>query len=228
MTLQGTNTYVIGDAPALVLDPGPKDDGHLERVLEEAGSVSVVAISHRHPDHAAGAERFAEMTRAPLVAPSDGDVLGKGDAQLRAIATPGHSSDHVCFSLAAEDVVFTGDHILGEGTTVVAYPDGDMQAYLRSLEALRPMRITRMYPGHGPVIDRPAEVLDYYVSHRLERERQVLDAIDTGDRTVEEIVERIYVDVDKVLHPVAALTVKAHLEKLRREGRLQVEIGSAR
>jgi glyoxylase-like metal-dependent hydrolase (beta-lactamase superfamily II) len=227
MTLQGTNTYVIGDAPVVVVDPGPNDEDHLERVLAEAGRVAVVAISHRHPDHAAGAQRFAEMCAAPLVAPTDGDQVAGGDVMLRVIATPGHSSDHVCFSLEVEGAMFTGDHILGEGTTVVAHPDGDMQAYLNSLEVLRAMEITRMYPGHGPLIEHPREVLDYYVSHRLERERQVLDAIDAGDRTVEQIVERIYVDVDQVLHPVAAITIRAHLEKLRREGRLPAEIESA-
>jgi glyoxylase-like metal-dependent hydrolase (beta-lactamase superfamily II) len=228
MTLQGTNTYLIGDAAVVVIDPGPKDEGHLSRVLAEAERVAVVAISHRHPDHAEGAQRFAEMASAPLIAPADGETLGSGDARMRALATPGHSSDHVCFSLGSEDAVFTGDHILGQGTTVVAHPDGDMQAYLNSLELLRSRHITRMYPGHGPVIDHPRDVLDYYVSHRLEREGQVLEAIEAGDRTVEDIVERIYVDVDQVLHPIAALTVRAHLEKLRREGRLPAEIGSAR
>lgn len=230
MTLDGTNTYVIGDRPAIVLDPGPDDEGHLRRVLDEAGEVGLVLLSHHHPDHAEGADRFAAMANAPVAAMAgardgaigieDGQRIGEGGIALRAIATPGHASDHLCFLLEPERTLFTGDHILGYGTTVVAHPDGNMEQYLRSLDRLRELDLTRLYPGHGPVVDDPRTVIDYYISHRLEREQQVLDALAAGHRTVEEIVARIYADVDPVLHPVAALTVRAHLAKLSREGRL--------
>lgn len=234
MTLEGTNTYLIGERPAIVLDPGPSDEGHLDRVLAEAGEVALVLLSHRHRDHAAAAGRFAEMAGAPVAAfpgargdaigVADGEEVGTGDARLRAVATPGHSSDHLCFLLIAEGALFTGDHVLGSGTTVVAHPDGDMAAYLGSLERIRELGPRRMYPGHGPVIEEPAPVLDYYVRHRLEREGQVLDALEAGCRTVAEIVARIYADVDPALHPAAALTVRAHLAKLAREGRAPGDI----
>jgi glyoxylase-like metal-dependent hydrolase (beta-lactamase superfamily II) len=233
VTLEGTNTYLIGEWNPVVLDPGPNDQGHLDRVLEEAGTPSVVIISHRHPDHAEGAERFAEMARAPLAAYAhggagtvcataaaiaDGQRITADGATLIAMYTPGHASDHLSFVLEEEHAMFTGDHVLGRGTTVIAYPDGDLAAYLDSLDRARAAAPTRLYPGHGPVVEDPDPVLAYYKKHRLERERQVLEAIDAGAATVPEMVARIYADYDPALHGAAALSVMAHLTKLRREG----------
>jgi glyoxylase-like metal-dependent hydrolase (beta-lactamase superfamily II) len=241
-TLEGTNTYVIGERNPIVLDPGPNDDTHLERVLEEAGTPSIVLVSHRHPDHAEGAERFADMARAPLAAYAsngnsvcataaaiaDGQKISADGATLIAMYTPGHASDHLSFVLEEEHSLFTGDHVLGRGTTVIAYPDGDLVAYLASLDRARAATPRRLYPGHGPVVEDPDPVLAYYKEHRLERERQVLAAVEAGDETVPEMVARIYVDYDPALHPVAALSVMAHLEKLRHDGIVREEGGAWR
>jgi len=226
MTLEGTNTYVIGERAPVVLDPGPDDTEHLERVLDAAGAVSLVLLTHTHPDHAAGAERFASMARAPLAAHaggtgtcataapvSDGQRIDVDGDELIALHTPGHASDHLCFGLG--DVLFTGDHVLGRGTSVIAHPDGNMAAYMASLRRARDLGATTLYPGHGPVVENAREVLDYYIAHRIEREQQVIEAIGSGAGTVQDMVERIYADVDPALHPVAALSVRAHLDKLR-------------
>jgi glyoxylase-like metal-dependent hydrolase (beta-lactamase superfamily II) len=231
MTLEGTNTYVIGDASSVVvMDPGPSDDDHLasiEAVVADAG-VEAVVLTHRHIDHAEAAERAAEMFGAVIASNAEptrpGDIKVT-DAQkigsLTAVATPGHSSDHLCFVLEEERTLFSGDHILGRGTTVVADPDGDMSDYLASLDRLRGLEIDRIYPGHGPVIEEPLAVIEEYIAHRLMREQQVIDGLTdaAGPVTPEELVERIYADVDPVLHPVAAMSVRAHLAKLAREGR---------
>ena len=231
VTLEGTNTYVVGTRTPVVIDPGPDDAEHLERVLDEAGEPSLVVLTHTHPDHADGAERLAQMARAPLAAwaggtsecaPAaaipDGHRIDVDGTSLTAVHTPGHASDHLAFFLDGERTLFTGDHVLGRGTTVIAHPDGDMAAYMRSLQIARDLHAVRLYPGHGPVVDEPDDVLAYYIDHRLERERQVLDAIDAGDRSVDQMVKRIYHDVDPVLHPAAALSVRAHLDKLRDDG----------
>lgn len=228
ITLDGTNTYIIGERAPVVLDPGPDEGGHLERVLDEAGSPSLVLLSHRHLDHSEGAERFAHMARAPLAAyptVADGARIDVDGASLVALFTPGHSSDHLSFLLESERALFTGDHVLGRGTTVIAYPDGDLSQYMASLEKARAAGAARLYPGHGDVVEDPDAVLEYYASHRRERERQVLDAIDHGDEEVGVMVARIYADVDATLHPAAALSVHAHLEKLRREGVLTEKDG---
>ena len=236
ITLEGTNTYVVGERMPVVIDPGPDDIEHLERVLDAAGQPSVVVLTHTHPDHAEGAERFAAMARAPLAAYghasgvcstaapiADGQRIDIDGTFLVALFTPGHSSDHLSFVFEAERALFTGDHVLGRGTSVIAAPDGDLADYMASLERARAVGASRLYPGHGPVIDEPRAVLDYYIEHRLERERQVLAALEAGDERIEDMVARIYVDVDPVLHPAAALSVRAHLDKLAREGAVRVE-----
>ena len=237
MTLEGTNTYLIGGEDAvIVLDPGPNDEAHVASVAAAVAGANVIAVllTHKHPDHSEAAERCARMFDtvvagdAPAgpndVPVSDGQRFGGDGVFLTAVATPGHSSDHLCFLLEEERTVFTGDHILGRGTTVVAHPDGDMGAYLASLRRLQGLSVDRLYPGHGPVVEAPAAVIAEYIDHRLMRERQVLDGLADGPATPEELVARIYVDVDPVLHPVAALSVRAHLTKLMRDG-LAVEDG---
>lgn len=231
MTLDGTNTYIVGDGRhVIVIDPGPDDDAHFARVRAVAGNAEVagVFLTHWHSDHSEGVRTFARLVDAPVGSWSpmtsgdpleiplhDGERAGAGGVHLTAIHTPGHASDHLSFWLEEERALFTGDHVLGRGTTVVAHPDGDMTAYLDSLRLVQRKEPARLYPGHGPVIEDPAAVLREYVEHRLMREAQVLDALPAS---VQQIVERLYADVDPRLHPVAAMSVRAHLTKLARDG----------
>ncbi len=236
MTLEGTNTYVVaapGAGGAVVIDPGPRDEEHAVRVARATTGrrVELVLLTHTHVDHAEGARALADRLGAPLAALDPGWattgapalVAGTelvGGVRLEPLPTPGHSADHCCFWLAAERAMFTGDHVLGRGSTVVEWPGGDMRAYLDSLEAVRRFRPERLYPGHGPVVTDAAAKLREYVDHRLERESQVLAALVAGDRTAAEVVARVYADVDPALHPAAELSVRAHLVKLVREGRV--------
>jgi glyoxylase-like metal-dependent hydrolase (beta-lactamase superfamily II) len=242
MTLEGTNTYVVaapGSATAVVVDPGPPDPLHVDRVMAATHGrrVELVLLTHTHVDHAEGAAAFAERTGAPLAAldpewatagaPSlaGGPHLRAGGVVLQPLPTPGHAPDHCCFWLEAERAMFTGDHILGRGTTVVEWPGGDMASYLASLEAVRDFEPDRLYPGHGPMVDDPATTIRQYIDHRLEREAQVLEALEAGERTPAGMVSRIYADVDPALHRFAELSVRAHLVKLVREGRAVEQAG---
>jgi glyoxylase-like metal-dependent hydrolase (beta-lactamase superfamily II) len=229
-TLEGTNTWVVGERPAVVIDPGPDDSGHILAVLDEAEPVAAILLTHRHPDHAPGAARLAEAAGAPVHAfrpeageppLADGDVVDANGVHLRVIHTPGHTPDHVCYLLEGEGKVFTGDTVLGRGTSVIDPPDGDMAAYVRSLERLRSLDPQTIYPGHGPVIFTPRGLLDFYLRHRRDRERQVLDGLEKGPQTPEELVPSIYAEeVSPDLFPAAARSVLAHLLKLEREGRI--------
>jgi glyoxylase-like metal-dependent hydrolase (beta-lactamase superfamily II) len=245
LTLEGTNTFVVagpGAASVVVVDPGPDDDGHATRVLRACGGrdVELVLLTHTHPDHAEGARAFAARVAAPLAALAPGwatpgapDLaagvpLAAAGVELRPLPTPGHAADHCCFLLPAERAAFTGDHVLGRGTTVVEWPGGDMAAYLRSLELLLDRDLERLYPGHGPVVGDPRARVEGYLAHRREREAQVLAALRAGDRTPDEVVARVYADVDPALHPAAELSVRAHLVKLVREGRVAAADGGER
>lgn len=229
-TLEGTNTWVVGEPPSVVIDPGPDVAGHLLAVLEAAERVAAILLTHRHPDHAPGAARLAGTARAPVLAfrpePGeralhDGEVLEWERLRLRAVHTPGHTSDHVAFLLEGEMALFTGDAVLGRGTSVVDPPEGDMAAYLRSLRTMLQLRPRTLYPGHGPaVFDGPAK-LRQYLEHRDMRERQVLAALGDGAGTPAEIVPGIYGDqVPERMFRVAERSVLAHLLKLEREGRV--------
>jgi glyoxylase-like metal-dependent hydrolase (beta-lactamase superfamily II) len=145
--------------------------------------------------------------------------------ELRPLPTPGHAADHCCFELAADRAVFTGDHVLGRGTTVVEWPGGDMADYLASLELLLELRPERLYPGHGPPVDDAVARVEGYLAHRLDREAQVLAALAAGDRTPAEVVARVYASVDRSLHPAAELSVRAHLAKLTHEGQVTTPDG---
>ena len=223
-TLEGTNTWVLGDAPAVVIDPGPDDASHVDAVAREAGEVAAILLTHRHEDHAPAAARLAARTGAPVYAHrpeaserplADGAVI----EGVRAVHTPGHTSDHLCFLLEEDGVLFTGDTVLGKGTSVVDPPDGDMAAYVRSLRRLRELEPRTIYPGHGPPVLTPIGRLEYYLSHRAEREAQILRALGDGKRTPDEMVPGIYgSEVSPELFPAAARSVLAHLLKLEREG----------
>lgn len=227
-TLEGTNTWILGEAPSVVIDPGPDDAGHLLTVADQAEPVEAILLTHRHPDHAPGAGRLSAATGSPVYAlrPEDDErpirhnqTLEAGGLSLRAIHTPGHTSDHLVFLLESEGAMFTGDTVLGRGTSIVDPPDGDMAAYVRSLAELLALRPRVIYPGHGPVVFDAVGRLESYLSHREQRERQVLEAVVAGRSSPEEIVPVIYgAEVPEVMFPHAARSVLAHLLKLEREG----------
>ncbi len=234
MTLEGTNTWVLrapGVEGCVVVDPGEDDEPHLARVAEH-GPVTLVLITHRHHDHAGGARRFAELTGAPVRAldPSlvlgaealgEGEVVAAAGVELRVVATPGHTADSVSFLLRGPDtpdVVLTGDTILGRGTTVIAPPDGSLGAYLDSLRRLADLSPgTAVLPGHGPELPDAPTVAAAYLAHREERLEQVRVALTRlgPDATARQVVELVYVDVDRSLWPAAEWSVQAQLAHLR-------------
>jgi glyoxylase-like metal-dependent hydrolase (beta-lactamase superfamily II) len=227
--LEGTNTYVVGEAPAIVVDPGPEIEGHLREVERTAGRIGAIVLTHDHPDHAPGAIRLAELTGATIHAvrpPAgnarlrDGEIVTSGTAALRSIATPGHSPDHVAFWLQETAALFTGDSVLGRGTSVIDPPEGDLVAYLRSLRRMRELAPRTIYPGHGPIVLLGIAKLDEYLEHRAMRERQILDAVGDGERSIEDLVATIYAEYPSDVHELAARSVLAHLLKLDAEGRI--------
>lgn len=235
MTLDGTNTWVLrapGAGESVVVDPGEDDEEHLRRVAE-LGPVAVVLLTHRHPDHAGGARRFAELCGAPVRAldPSlvlgsealtEGEVVSAAGVELTVVATPGHTSDSLSFLLdgpGAATSVLTGDTILGRGTTVIAHPDGVLGPYLDSLRRLADLPPgTAVLPGHGPELPDVAAVAAAYLAHREQRLGQVRDALRVlgPAATARQVVELVYADVDEALWPAAELSVRAQLEHLHR------------
>jgi glyoxylase-like metal-dependent hydrolase (beta-lactamase superfamily II) len=218
MTLEGTNTYVYGADPCVVIDPGTEDAGHLDRVraaAAERGGIGTVLVTHSHIDHISGADRLG----APMVQPADGDEYGG----LLARATPGHAADHVVL-LGADGVCFSGDLVLGLGSTIVP-PGGDaLAAFMASLALLQAEDLTLMCPGHGPWITDPAAKLAEYVSHREMRERRLVDSLDAGERSRAGLLVAVWDDVPVELLPMAAMAMEAHLEKLEGEGRLPADL----
>jgi glyoxylase-like metal-dependent hydrolase (beta-lactamase superfamily II) len=228
--LEGTNTWVVGRWPAAVIDPAVDDARHLGEVLQAAGRVGAILLTHDHPDHAPGAATLSALTGAPAYAARpaegmrrlrDGQEIRLPGVRLRAIATPGHSPDHVAFFLEPDRALFTGDAVLGRGTSVIDPPEGDLAQYLRSLRRLRELRPRTIYPGHGPVVLDAMAKLEEYLAHREARERQVLEGLAEGPRTPEELVPAIYTGYPAELHPLAARSVLAHLLKLESEGRVR-------
>lgn len=209
MSLEGTNTYVVGEAPAYVIDPGPADEGHVATVretVESRGGIAGVLLTHSHADHSEA---------APLL---DAPVIESGPFEL--IPTPGHAADHVCFLL--DDVCFCGDLILGEGSAIVppASLGGSLVDYMDSLSRIGGLEVDLLCPGHGPWITDPTAKVAEYVEHRLMRERRLVAALEAGERSRERLLDEVWDDVPDVLRPAATYAMQAHIEKLEAEGGL--------
>jgi glyoxylase-like metal-dependent hydrolase (beta-lactamase superfamily II) len=239
MTGPGTNTYLVGTQRCAVIDPGPHDPVHIERILEAAGGrVSSILATHTHPDHSPAVAALAQSTGAEVLgrgapvhgrqdatfAPTrvlnDGDVVRADDLALRVIHTPGHASNHLCYLLEGAGMLFSGDHVMQGSTVVIGPPDGDMRVYLQSLARLQREPVTRIAPGHGTVIEDAQSEVARLIAHRLQREAKVVERLRRAGRaTIDVLVASVYDDVDPRLHPVAKGSLLAHLLKLQADGR---------
>jgi glyoxylase-like metal-dependent hydrolase (beta-lactamase superfamily II) len=211
MTLEGTNTYLVGSEPCLVIDPGPADRSHIEAVREaagERGGIGAVLLTHEDADHADG----VAMLGVERVQISDGERRGG----LTAIATPGHAAEHLCF--ITDGVCFSGDLVLGEGFSIVAPGGGSLRSYLDSLRRIQELDLELICPGHGPWITEPAAKLEEYVEHRMMRERRLLAALERGERSRAALLAEVWDDVPDELRPAAALVMESHLQKLEANG----------
>ena len=245
-TFTGTQTYLVGDRDVAVIDPGPNTPEHLAALVKAIGGRPVAAImcTHTHRDHSPAARPLADATRAPIVgcaplaletagpradAAFDGDyhadrVLEDGEAievdgrRVTAVATPGHTSNHLCFADEASGALFTGDHVMGWSTTVVFPPDGDMAAYMASLAKLQARDDRVYYPAHGPAITNPRQLVRGFIGHRMQRERQILSLLEERSRSISEIVAAAYPGLDPRLTVAAGGSVFAHLLDLEARG----------
>jgi glyoxylase-like metal-dependent hydrolase (beta-lactamase superfamily II) len=235
MTLEGTNTYLYGSGPCVVIDPGPNIESHLDAVrvaAEERGGTGVVLLTHSHGDHADGADALATAAaerqalqtsgaawKPEVVLPGDGEEHGG----LRAVATPGHAPDHVCL-MTGDGVCFSGDLVLGAGSTFVPPDGGSLIAYMDSLRRMQAEPIELICPGHGPWIEDPAAKLAEYVEHREMRERRLLAALERGERSRDALLAEVWDDVPTEVRPAAAMVMQAHLDKLEAEGRFEAAL----
>lgn len=241
MTGPGTNTYLVGESEVAVIDPGPRSEVHIDAIRESApGQIRWILATHTHPDHSPAAVVLAEQTGAELLgmpAPEgevqdrsfvpdrvlkSGDLLETEEFTIRAVHTPGHASNHLCYRHEALHWLFTGDHIMNGSTVVIDPPDGNMQHYLRSLEQLKELDLAALAPGHGPLIDDPMEVVDWLIEHRLKREAKVVSALEMNPGlTLRDLTAFVYDEVDSRLHRLASRSLLAHLQKLETEGRAE-------
>jgi glyoxylase-like metal-dependent hydrolase (beta-lactamase superfamily II) len=233
-TLDGTNTWVLGERDVVVVDPGPGEPGHLESIRQHLAAHDLrlhgVVLTHGHLDHSEGAREFAESMGVGVRAfdpehrlgdegLTDGDVVVLGENELRVVTTPGHSRDSVSLVMTHDGSLITGDTVLGRGTSLVAWPDGTLGDYLTSLQRLRALAseesLVRILPGHGPALADPGAVLDAYLDHRRARLVEVKDVVDSGVSEASEIVAIVYADVPREVWPAAELTVRAQLAYLQ-------------
>jgi glyoxylase-like metal-dependent hydrolase (beta-lactamase superfamily II) len=245
-TYTGTQTYIVGEGEVAVIDPGPALDAHLQALTEALAGERVAAIicTHTHRDHSPAARPLQAATGAPIVGCAalaleddgpradeafdldyrpdrvlaDGDTVAGPGWTLEAVATPGHTSNHLCLALHETSELFSGDHVMGWSTTVVAPPDGDMAAYMASLDKLLRRGDRRYYPAHGPAVEDPRGHVGRLIEHRRGREAQILAELERGEGRIPAMVERLYADVDPRLHPAAGRSVLAHLIDLQRRG----------
>jgi len=249
-TFRGTGVYIVGRGEVAVIDPGPDDPAHIEALQRAlAGErVSHIFVTHRHLDHSPAARPLAAATGAKIhasgIAPifsdddfvaeagddlgfrpdavvSDGDVFSGPAWTLEAVFTPGHTSDHMCLALREENALFTGDHIMGWSTTVVSPPDGDMDAYLASLDKVQARNFTTLWPTHGPPVTEVRAFIDAYRAHRMDREAQIIERLRAGQTRIKDMVPVMYADVDPRLYPAAAHSVLAHMTRLVRLERVR-------
>jgi glyoxylase-like metal-dependent hydrolase (beta-lactamase superfamily II) len=239
MTGPGTNTYLLGDEEVAVLDPGPAIPAHIDAILETAGDrIRWIVCTHTHPDHSPAWQAVAEATGAQVIGASPADdmfqddtfkpaselrhdeVLSTEEFTLRAVHTPGHVSNHFCFFLEEEQMLFAGDHIMNGSTVVIIPPSGDMKAYIESLQLLLRYPLKLIAPGHGEVMEDSRAVVEWLVNHRLKRESKVIASLQKlGRSSLDDLVKVVYDDVDTSLHKMAKLSLSAHLIKLNQENR---------
>jgi glyoxylase-like metal-dependent hydrolase (beta-lactamase superfamily II) len=248
-TFKGTGTYIVGHGAVAVIDPGPLDDDHLRALLKavEGETVAAILVTHDHADHAPLAAGLAQAVGAPIIGceshpdrqappqgveegldrlyrpdrtPADGEAIAGPGWTLRALATPGHTANHLCFALEEERALFTGDHVMGWSTTVVIPPDGDMTDYYASLEKVIAGGFATLWPTHGPPVTDPAPFLDAYLAHRKRREAQILGILGRGPSAIDPLVGEMYVGLDDRLKRAAAASVLAHLLHLVRTGQV--------
>jgi len=239
MTGPGTNTYLLGDAAIAVIDPGPAHAVHLDNILARgSGRIRWVLVTHTHPDHSPGVLALAKETGAEVLgmpAPqtahqdqtfrantvlADGDVLETAEFQLRAVHTPGHASNHLCYLHSQLNLLFTGDHVIAGSTVVIDPPDGNMRHYIESLQRCKALAPAALAPGHGDVIHEPQHVIDWIIAHRLQREARVLAAMQSHPHlSAHELVPYVYQDVDPQLYGWAERSLLAHVQKLREDGK---------
>lgn len=232
----GTNTYLVGKEEVTVIDPGPAMQEHIDVITAAAPNIKQILVTHTHPDHSPGVRLLKEnldipaygmltnssknqdQTFSPERILDDGEVFQEEEFSIEVVHTPGHASNHLCFILKEEKLIFTGDHIMNGSTVVIGPPDGNMKQYIQSLEKLKDYDIEKIAPGHGELLENPHEVADWIINHRLEREKKVFQALQEETKgTPDTLVEKVYDDVDSSLFPIAKASLLAHLIKLEED-----------
>ena len=249
-TFTGTGTYIIGKENLAIIDPGPIDQNHFDAIIKstKGQTITHIFLTHNHIDHSPLAKKIKEETGAKIyfktltsdfedndkfeegydkniegdIELSDGDLVETSEWTIEAIHTPGHTSNHMCYSLLDEEILFSGDHVMGWSTTVIVPPDGNMNDYINSLKKLLKRSEKDFCPTHGPIIENPKDILEKYITHRMERERQIINAIKSGKNKIPDIVKIIYKDIDVGLHPAAAMSTLAHLKRMEKNNEIKI------